>query len=146
MMDRVRNVLVAERGATRARNQSELELFIEQRPNETAREFSQRVAAELSKLKASGTSFPRASLRLSSKRGSAADARRCSLARVLLSSLADSDELSIGGPLADSDAGRLDIDALAETLRLVGSRATVLAAHHSKEGRRPSALFRPHAA
>jgi len=144
MASRLTNVLVAERGATR--DSAERGVLIAQRQNESSREFSQRVALELSRLRATGAVFPTARLRLSHKRGSAADARRFSLARVLLASLTDSEELSIGGPLADSDAGRLDIDALTETLLLVGSRAAVRAAHRDYTPGRDGGARHSHAA
>jgi hypothetical protein len=102
--------------------------------NESARDFAQRVAGSLSELSASGARVHRTSLQLSTAQGDLATARRFSLARVLLAQSPESDELLLGGPLADSEQGRLDLAALAETLepQLWGSKTSVRSVGHRR--------------
>ncbi len=102
-------------------------LLIHQRSAESAREFAQRVAATLSELSRSGRQVRHAAIRLSSARGNAATARRFALARVVLAGLPQALSLCFEGALTDTAAGRLDVEALADTLQTqLGSGKTTI--------------------
>ncbi len=122
-MEAMRDVVVMERGV--APTDTGEALRIRQKGSENARQFAGRVGSTLAELQARGIGVGRASLQLSTTRGPSSTERRFSLARAILSQLPEAAELRLEGPLGRSEQGRLDIDALVETLRLFDSRATV---------------------
>ncbi len=107
-------------------------VLLQQRASENARQFAQRVAERLGELRNHGVHVERASLQLSTARGSSSTARRFSLARVMLAQLPEA-ELRLEGPLGQTEEGRLDVEALAETLRLFDSRTTVTPVRLAKQ-------------
>jgi hypothetical protein len=111
--------VVIERGAVSVdgADTSSEPLLIHQRSTESAREFAQRVATRLAELERAGGNVRHAAIRLSSARGNAATARRFTLARVVLAGLPHAQTLSFEGDWTSTAAGRLDVEALAETLQ-----------------------------
>jgi hypothetical protein len=127
------SVRILERGVSSdVAAQTDSTVTLAQRADESARSFAQRVASRLSTLSARGLRVGAASLHLSAARDGNAMARRFGLARAILSQLPtfETTELTLGGPLAKTPAGQLDLHALSETLNieLRGSKTTVRAA------------------
>jgi len=111
-------IVVVERDATCAGPRRNNEVVLRQWRHESGREFAQRVATRLGTLTGAGISIGGASLELADSPTPGALQSRLALSRVLLSQLPNFEgaSLELGGPLAESTGGQLDLRALADTL------------------------------